>query len=111
MAKAVEFRTFTPADSRMDLVRRIEAAPREHAEAILEAYELLQRLHNAGILAAANGAFNAGETVVSKLTDVVGSKPAVTALRLGLMFGDIFTSLDANRVHEAIANAKSAPPS
>lgn len=111
MAKAVEFRRFTPEDSRADLIRRIEAAPHEHAEAILEAYELLQNLHKTGVIAAANGAFNAGETVIGKLTDVVSSKPAIAAMRLGLIFGDILTSLDANQVHEIVASTRKSPPS
>jgi hypothetical protein len=38
MAVAVEFREFTPKNSRNDLMRRLEQAPEEHAEAILSAW-------------------------------------------------------------------------
>jgi len=49
MSVPVEFHTLTPEDRRLDLQRRIASAPREHAEAVLESYGLLQRLHDAGI--------------------------------------------------------------
>ena len=55
MAIAVEFREFTPKNSRNDLIRRLEVAPEKHAEAILAAYELLQRLHEKGLIDIANG--------------------------------------------------------
>jgi uncharacterized protein YjgD (DUF1641 family) len=111
MAAPVEFRTFTPENSRLDLQRRIANVSREHAEAILESYELLQRLHDCGVLALANGLLSAGPTVTAKVTDVVSSEPAVTALRLGLIFGNLATSIDANSVHQLIADPKSKPPS
>jgi hypothetical protein len=108
MAAPVEFHTFTPEDSRLDLQRRIASAPREHAEAVLESYDLLQRLHDAGILAIANGMLSAGPAVIAKLTDVVSSAPAVTSLRLGLALGKIATAIDADRVEQLVAN--SVPP-
>lgn len=111
MAAAVEFRTYTPPDSRLDLIRRIESAPREHAEAILEAYELLQRLHDSGALGLVNGLLSAEDTVIDKLTDVVSSKQAVTALRIAMILGGALTSIDADRVHAAVAEAEASTPS
>ena len=92
-------------------MRRLEAAPRDHAEAILEAYALLERLHSAKLLATANGLLSAGDIVIDRLTDVVSSPQAVGLLRLGVILGDIVTSLDANRVHELVAQTESATPS
>jgi uncharacterized protein YjgD (DUF1641 family) len=111
MAAPVAFRTFTPADERDDLMRRIEAAPREHAEAILEAYALLERLHSAKLLATANGLLSAGDTLVDRLTNVVSSHQAVTLLQIGLILGDVVTSLDATRVQKVVAETKAATPS
>ena len=45
MAVAVDFRSFTPVDARVDLIKKVEGAPVEHAEAVLSAYDLLQQLH------------------------------------------------------------------
>ena len=111
MAVAVEFHTYTPPDSRADLVRRIESAPREHAEAVLEAYDVLQRLHDTGALGLVNGLLSAEDTVIGKVTDVVSSKQAVTALRIAMILGSTLTSIDADRVHAAVAEAETHTPS
>jgi uncharacterized protein YjgD (DUF1641 family) len=111
MAAPVAFRTFTSADERQDLMRRLEAAPRQHAEAILEAYALLDKLHSAKLLATANGLLSTGDVLVDRFTEVVSSPQAVTLLRVGLILGDVVTSLDANQVHEVVAQTKSATPS
>ena len=111
MAVAVEFSTYTPPDSRLDLVRRIESAPREHAEAVLEAYDVLQRLHDTGALGLVNGLLSAEDTVIDKVADVVSSKQAVTALRIAMILGSALTSIDANRVHAAVTEAETHTPS
>jgi uncharacterized protein YjgD (DUF1641 family) len=111
MANPVAFRTFTPADERRDLMRELEAAPRKHADAILEAYALLERLHSAKILATANGLLSAGDTLVDRLTNVVSSQQAVTLLQVGLILGDIATSLDAARLQKVVEQTKAATPS
>lgn len=111
MAVAVEFRTYTPPDSRLDLVRRIESAPREHAEAVLEAYDVLQRLHDTGALALVNGLLSAENTVIDKVSDVVSSKQAVAALRIAMILGGALTSIDADSVHAAVAEAETRTPS
>jgi uncharacterized protein YjgD (DUF1641 family) len=111
MAIAVEFHTYTPPDSRLDLVRRIESAPKEHAEAVLEAYDVLQRLHDTGALALVNGLLSAEDTVVAKMSDVVSSKQAVTALRIAMILGSALTSIDADSVHAAVAEAETQTPS
>ena len=111
MAVAVEFHTYTPPDSRLDLVRRIESAPREHAEAILEAYDVLQRLHDSGALGLVNGLLSAEDTLIARVSDVASSKPAVNALRIALILGSALTSIDADRVHAAVAEAETHTPS
>ena len=111
MAAAVDFREFTPADSREDLIRRVEQAPIEHAEAVLAAYDLLQRLHEKGLLDLLNGVLSAGDTVVDRVVDVVSSKEMVTALRIGLMFNNLLTQIDADALHAMIEEAGKETPS
>jgi uncharacterized protein YjgD (DUF1641 family) len=111
MAVPVAFRTFTPADERPDLMRRLETAPREHAEALLETYALLERLHSTGLLAIANGLLSVGDVVIDRLTNVVSSPQAVTLLQAGLILGDVVTSLDATRLRQVVAETKAATPS
>jgi len=111
MAVAVDFREFTPVDSRADLVRRVEQAPIEHAEAVLATYDLLQRLHEKGLLDLLNGLLSAGDTVVEHVVDVVSSKEMVTALRIGLIFSNLLNSIDADALHALVAGAGKETPS
>jgi len=111
MAMAVDFRQFTPEDSRKDLLRRLEHAPREHAEAILSGYELLQRMHDKGLIDIANGLLSASDTVVERITDVVSSKQAITALRLVLILTSLLDSVDPDRVAAVLLVPKNKPHS
>jgi uncharacterized protein YjgD (DUF1641 family) len=109
MAMAVEFRQFTPENSRNDLLRRLEKAPQQHAEAILSAYELLQRMHDKGLIDIANGLLSASETVVDRAADVISSKQAITALRLVLIFSNLLDSVDPDRVAAVLSAPKNKP--
>ena len=102
MAPAVEFRKFTPEDSREDLERRIRDVPTEHAEAILASFALLQKVHDAGLLSLASGLISAGSTIIDRLADVADSPQAVTALRTTLILGSVLNTLDADELHKAI---------
>ncbi|WP_263409832.1 DUF1641 domain-containing protein [Terriglobus tenax] len=109
MAKAVEFRTYTPQDSRDDLMRRIEQAPREHAEAILMAYDILGNLHQKGLLDIAKGALERGDAVLDHVVTLAASKEAVIAMRTGLMLINVLSGLNADRLHKVIAEPESSP--
>jgi uncharacterized protein YjgD (DUF1641 family) len=111
MAVAVDFREFHPVDARNDLIRRVEHAPVEHAEAVLSAYELLQKLHEKGMLELLTGLLSAGDTVVNHVVGVVSSKEMVTALRIGLIFSNLLSSIDPEKLHNVIANAGKETPS
>ena len=102
MAQPVAFRKFTPENSREDLARRIREIPAEHADAILAAFALLQKLHDSGLLSLASGAISAGNTIIDRVADVADSPQAVTALRSGLILGSILNTLDADELHEAM---------
>jgi uncharacterized protein YjgD (DUF1641 family) len=111
MAVAVDFRTFTPADSRDDLIRRVEQAPMEHAQAILAAYDLLERLHEKGVLDILNGLLSAGDTVVNHVVNVISSKELVSALRMGLIIFNLVKEIDPDQLAAVIAVSGSKPPS
>jgi uncharacterized protein YjgD (DUF1641 family) len=111
MAVAVDFREFRPVDARNDLIRRVEQAPVEHAEAILSAYELLQQLHEKGMLDLLTGVLSAGETVVNHVVGVVSSKEMVNMLRMGLIFSNLLSSIDPDKLSSVIAQASKEPPS
>jgi uncharacterized protein YjgD (DUF1641 family) len=111
MAVAVDFRKFLPVDARNDLIRRVEHAPIEHAEAILSAYELLQQLHEKGMLELLAGVLSAGETVVNHVVGVISSKELLNVLRIGLIFSNLLSSIDPDRLSSVIAQASKEPPS
>jgi uncharacterized protein YjgD (DUF1641 family) len=111
MAVAVDFREYTPVDSREDLIRRVEEAPVAHAEAVLAGYDLLQRLHEKGLLDLLIGLLSAGDTVVDRVVNVVSSKEMVTALRIGLIFSSVLSSIDADALHAVVAGAGKEAPS
>ncbi|QNI30357.1 hypothetical protein H7849_14380 [Alloacidobacterium dinghuense] len=111
MAVAVDFRTYKPQNSRDDLVQRIEQAPIEHAQAVLAAYDLLERLHEKGVIDLLNGLLSAGDTVVNHVVNVVSSREMVTALRIVLIFSNLLSSIDADELHHIVAGAGKESPS
>jgi putative oxidoreductase len=111
MANPVEFRQFTPSDSRRDLMRRLNQAPAEHAETLLECYDLLQRLHEKGLIDLLNGLLSASETVTERLVDVASSKQAVAGLRVALMFSNLLNEIDTDLIHGLLTAADDKTPS
>jgi uncharacterized protein YjgD (DUF1641 family) len=111
MAITVDYREFTPRNSREDLIRKVEQAPVAHAEAVLAAYELLQRLHEKGMIDLLSGLLSAGDTVVDRVVDVISSREMVTALRIALIFSNLLSSIDPDKLHAVISNAGKDAPS
>jgi uncharacterized protein YjgD (DUF1641 family) len=111
MAVAVDFRKYTPVDARIDLIKKLEEAPVEHAEAILSAYELLQQLHEKGILELLTGVLTGGEAVLNHVVGLISSPTAITATRVGLMMVNLLGSIDADKISEALAAGSKKPPS
>ena len=103
MAQAVNFRQFTPKNSRDDLARQTHDIPAEHADALLAAVALLQKCHDAGLLSLASGLISAGDTIIDHLADVADSPQAVTALRTALILGKILNTLDPDELHKAVS--------
>jgi uncharacterized protein YjgD (DUF1641 family) len=93
------------------LARRLQEAPNEHAEALLAGYDLLQQLHEKGIIDLVNGLLSAGDTVVERVVDVISSREVVTALRMALIFVNLLSSIDPDELHTVISNAGKETPS
>jgi uncharacterized protein YjgD (DUF1641 family) len=81
-------------DPRGDLLRRLENAPDEHAEALLDAYTILQLLRDKGLLEIAKGALGSGEKVLGILTETMESAEAVRAVRNTVILAKIAAALD-----------------
>ena len=82
------------ADPKMELQRRLAAAPVEHAEALLVAYDLLGEAHRQGILDTLHGAVSAKDTIVSELARYGADPVAINALRHLIAVGKMVGSFD-----------------
>jgi uncharacterized protein YjgD (DUF1641 family) len=80
MAEPIRF-DVPPPDSRALLRERLERAPQQHADAILAAYDLLQALHDRGILDVTTTALAASDELLERVVAGVNTPGAIRALR------------------------------
>src|SRR5580692_8048620 len=71
-----------PRDPREELRKRLEQAPVEHAEALLDSWELLQQLHEHGVFQLLRGALGASDKLIETAVDAAKSDESVRATRL-----------------------------
>ncbi|MGD0740006.1 MAG: DUF1641 domain-containing protein [Terracidiphilus sp.] len=93
MARPIAFEV-PPYDPREALRKRLEAAPVEYAEALLESYELLQQLHETGTLRVLTGALSAGNQILEKAVDAARSDEAIRATRNAILLGKMLASIN-----------------
>lgn len=94
----------TRGDAREALRKRIDEAPLEHAEALLDAYELLQQLHEAGVLRLMRGAVSAGDHMVDAAVGAAQSAEAIRAARNAIVLGKMLSAINPE-ILEGIAVA------
>src|SRR6202049_2980504 len=83
-----------PRNPRAELRSRLEQAPEEHAEAVLAAYEVLQELHNHGVLEIMRGALAASDEILEKVVDNAKSPEAIRAIRNLLFWRHILGGIE-----------------
>jgi uncharacterized protein YjgD (DUF1641 family) len=93
MASPISFKP-QPVDPHLELMNRVEAAPRQHAEALLVAWDLLQTAHDQGILDLAQGLIGGRDIIAGKLAEAGKSEEGVAVLRNVLAVGRILASFD-----------------
>jgi uncharacterized protein YjgD (DUF1641 family) len=93
-----------PRDPRKELMTRLESAPAEHAEALLDAYELLQELHDRRVLELLRGALSAGDRITESAVRAADSPQSVTALRNLIIMTKTLASMNPELV-QAVATA------
>jgi uncharacterized protein YjgD (DUF1641 family) len=114
MAKPVAYRVFTPPDTREELKRKIDAAPAEHADAILSAYRLLEQAHESGTLELLRGALAAQDSIINHVVGMVSQPEMVNGLRNLIILGKVLGNI--NQTIETVGGAekvkrRNAPPS
>src|SRR6266478_1465268 len=83
-----------PRNPRAELHSRSEHAPEEHAEAVLAAYEVLQELHNRGVLEIMRGALAASDDLLEKVVDNARTPEAIRAIRNLLFWQQVLGSIE-----------------
>ncbi len=103
MANPIAFKP-NPVDPKLELEKRLSAAPMEHGEATLVAWDVLQTAHDEGLLDALHGLVGAKDTIAGKLAEYAKLPEGVAGMRNLLSFAKILTTLDPE-VMNCLANA------
>jgi uncharacterized protein YjgD (DUF1641 family) len=81
-------------DPREELLSRLDNAPIEHAEALLAAYEVLQGLHDRGVLELLRGLLGSGDKVLETVTEAARAPESVRAIRNLVVLGKTLGEID-----------------
>jgi uncharacterized protein YjgD (DUF1641 family) len=81
MAPPIKIREVVPPAFREDTKKRIESAQLDHADAVIAAYGLLQKLDDSGTLDLLRGAAGARDALMNQLVGALDTPEAITALR------------------------------
>jgi uncharacterized protein YjgD (DUF1641 family) len=93
-----------PRDAKKELLARLEKAPAEHAAALLDSWELLQALHDAGLLELLRGVVSARDKMIETAVSATQSAEAIDGLRNAILFGKMMGSIHPE-VMQCIATA------
>jgi uncharacterized protein YjgD (DUF1641 family) len=80
MARPIEFHT-PPRNPVEELRARLDRAPEEHAAAVLAAYDVLQELHDRGVLEVIKSGLAASNELLDTAVSTVDTPEAVRAVR------------------------------
>jgi uncharacterized protein YjgD (DUF1641 family) len=106
-------------DPREEIKARLRDAPAEHAEALLSAYEVLQELHDRGVLDLARGALSASDKLLEMVVDTARSPEGIRAIRNLLLLAKALGAIEPELLKDftlaipqalAQANAEEARP-
>ena len=107
-------------DPQQELRSRLEKAPDEHAEALLASLDVLQSLHDQGVLELLRGVLGGGNKILEIVVDASKSPEAIRGIRNLVIMTKILGSMDPEvlkKFTEAIpdvlvgaAKAQATPP-
>jgi len=81
-------------DPREELLSRLEKAPAEHAAAILAGFEVLQGLHDRGVLELLRGVLDGGNKILEIVVEATKTPEAIRGIRNLVIMTKIFGSID-----------------
>jgi uncharacterized protein YjgD (DUF1641 family) len=104
-------------DLREDLYERLKSAPHEHAEALLNVYDILQELQDRGILELAKGMLSSSEQVLQILVNVANTPEMIRGIRNLMILAKVANSFEPEilealeqGVQEGLAEARKPNP-
>jgi len=88
--------TFKPApvDAKLELQRRLDAAPIQHGEALLVLWDLLETAHDQGILDLLDGMVSAKDKITETIAKYANTPEGISAIRNLLTAAKIVASVD-----------------
>ena len=106
---------FSPkVDPQTELRRRLEAAPEQHAEALLVLYDLLEEAHDQGLLDLLHGAVGSKNAIAGKLAYYAKQPMSTQAIRNLLILGELLGSFDPTVLAQTktqVLDRRKDPPS
>jgi uncharacterized protein YjgD (DUF1641 family) len=93
MANPIPFKP-APVDPKLELQKRLAAAPERHAEALLVAFDLLQSAHDEGLLDLLDGAVAKKDILAAKLAYYAKQPEGIAALRNLICAAKLLGQLD-----------------
>ena len=97
-----------PIDPKLELQRRVDAAPVEHAEALLVAWDVLQAAHDKGLLDALHGMIEAKDAIAGKVAEYAKLPEGIAGIRNLIAAAKILTTLDPELLDRLSREAQSA---
>jgi uncharacterized protein YjgD (DUF1641 family) len=85
---------FPARNARAELQTRLQDAPLQHTEALLSGYDLLQRLHDRGVLDLLRGGLGSSDKVLTILVDAAKTPEAIIATRNLLILSKVVFALE-----------------
>ena len=98
--------TLPPRNLQREANLRLEAAPAKHAEAIVAAYEVLQLMHDKGVLDLVRGTLGGSDAVIKQAAAAAGDAATIRATRNALVLFKTLGEFELKTSDEA-----AAPPS
>lgn len=85
-----------------ELLRRLDAAPLEHAAALLALWDLLEAAHEKQLIETARGAIAASDTIINRLAEAAANPGAVRGLRNMFLLAELLGALDPEILHGVV---------
>lgn len=97
-----------PRDPQNELNVRLERAPQEHAEAVLAAYEVLQGLHDQGVLELMRGLVGGRDKILEQVVAVASGPEAIRASRNLLLLVEALGAIEPSLLSDLTRAAPKA---